>query len=300
MNSAASDRHNYEYEVDLFSDTAPARVIRLTGQNRRVLEVGAGPGSITKHLIHTNGCDVVAVEVDSTAIEKLKSFCDRIYSLNLNDVNWPAALSNEDNFDVVIAADVLEHVSNPLQTLRGMTSLLREGGEIILSLPHVGHCTIGACLLAEDFKYQDWGLLDKTHVQFFGLKNINKLYEAAGLSIVEAQFVVRTPRQTEFNDIWEATNEKAKIGLLTNPHAFVYQVVTRAKLASTVLHPINLIDLPVEVNDPYYRESLVSGKVVLGSESWIRRYSRAALRRTLNPPAKATAKKLMAQLGIRP
>jgi 2-polyprenyl-3-methyl-5-hydroxy-6-metoxy-1,4-benzoquinol methylase len=160
-------RHVYEYEVDLSSDTAPAHVIRMTGCNRRVLEVGAGPGSITKHLIRKNGCDVVAIEIDPAAIEKLKAICPNVYQLDLNDSSWVDKLKSEDKFDVVIAADVLEHIYDPLKTLLGMKSLLRKGGEIILSLPHVGHSAIIACIMSEDFEYRDWGLLDRTHIRFF-------------------------------------------------------------------------------------------------------------------------------------
>ncbi len=296
---ADTTTHTYEYEVDLDSDSAPARVIRMAGHGKRILEVGAGPGSITKHLTSTNDCNVVAIEIDPTAIKKLKNFCKKVYSLNLNDPDWPSELDEEDRFDIVIAADVLEHVTNPLQTLMGMKSMLREGGEIILSLPHVGHCTIGACLLAEDFRYQDWGLLDRTHIQFFGLKNINRLYKAAGLGIAHAEFVVRTPRQTEFLDIWDSITELGRDGLLTNPHAFVYQVVSKAKLASDVENPIDLIALPVEVNDPYYTKESPESEPVLRKEPVILRYCRAAARKLLSSSARMRVRRLARKIGLK-
>src|SRR5262245_9758585 len=124
-------RHTYQYDVDLASDTAPARVIRMTGRGKKVLEIGAGPGSITRHLSGTNNCDVVAVELDPSAIEHLTPFCRRVYGLDLNDPQWPHELASEGKFDVVIAADVLEHLYNPLATLRGMRSLLNDEGAII-------------------------------------------------------------------------------------------------------------------------------------------------------------------------
>ncbi|GJM00575.1 MAG: type 11 methyltransferase [Methyloligella sp.] len=290
-------RHTYEYEVDLTSDSAPARVINMVGSRKRVLEVGAGPGSITKHLISTNKCDVVALEIDPTAIAKLEEFTDKIYSLDLNDPSWFHVLDDEDRFDIVIAADVLEHVQNPLRTLQGMVSLLRPGGEIILSLPHVGHCTIGACLLAENFRYQDWGLLDRTHIQFFGLTNINDLYENAGLGIIEAQFVVRTPRQTEFLDIWESITETGRQGLLTNPHGFVYQVVSRAKILDPHETAINLMNLAVEVNDPYYSPNK-QGPAILGNENIFRKSARTIIRNTLPLNVKNAIRRIGRKCGV--
>ena len=290
-------KHIYEYEVDLDSDNAPARVIRMVGSGKRVLEVGAGPGSITKHLISTNECDVVALEIDPSAIAKLEQFTDRIYSLDLNDPAWTEELTDEEKFDVVLAADVLEHLQNPLRTLKGMVSLLRPEGEIILSLPHVGHCTIGACLLAENFRYQNAGLLDRTHIQFFGLKNINELYEGAGLGIIEAQFIVRTPRQTEFLDIWDSISETGRRGLLTNQHGFVYQVVSRARVLKPNETTINLMDLSVEINDPYYQFD-AAGEVKLGKENIVNRGVRSIARNLLSPNAKSSIRRVGRKIGI--
>ena len=47
-------RHNYEYDVDVASETAPANVVRMVGHNKQVLEIGCGPGSITKILAPQN------------------------------------------------------------------------------------------------------------------------------------------------------------------------------------------------------------------------------------------------------
>lgn len=242
-----SSQHVYDYEVDLDSDSAPARVIRMAGRGKRVLEIGAGPGSITRHLSGTNGCDVVAAELDPAAIEILKAHTKAIYPLDLNDPNWPSKLEKEGKFDVVIAADVLEHLYDPASVLKSMVSLLNDTGSIVLSLPHVSHCAIHACLLDEDFCYRDWGLLDKTHIRFFGLKNIEALHAQAGLSLVEAQFVVRLPDQTEFAERWNQLPANLRTGLLNaNRHSLIYQVVTRASRTAQVAQPISLMDVPVE------------------------------------------------------
>ena len=52
-------RHNYEYDVDVQLNTAPANVIRMVGHNKRLLEIGCGPGSITKILAEKNRCKVI-------------------------------------------------------------------------------------------------------------------------------------------------------------------------------------------------------------------------------------------------
>src|SRR5215472_9942349 len=110
-----------------------------------------------------------------------------------------------------------------------MKSLLRKGGEIILSLPHVGHSTVVGCIMNENFDYRDWGLLDRTHIRFFGIKNVNQLYQDASLSIVDAHFIVCRPAQTEFAQTWIKLPKSIRKVIETNPFGHVYQIVSKAQ-----------------------------------------------------------------------
>lgn len=243
-------KHVYEYDIDLNSDVAPARVIRMVKPGSKVLEIGAGPGSITRHLIGTLGCDTVALEVDPSAIEVLRTYVPRVYASDLNDPNWTEEIKSENGlFDYVIAADVLEHVYNPWQVLEGMTSLLAEGGAIILSVPHVGHASVAACLVDEDFEYWPWGLLDRTHIRFFGVKNVQSLINGAGLAIEDAQFVVRTPEMTEFAARWKRMPADIQAALQRNRYSHVLQVVTCSRKSTDGSAGIDLMTLTPEAPD---------------------------------------------------
>jgi len=251
-------RHNYEYDVELDGDTAPARVVRMVGQNKRVLEVGAGPGSITRHLHGHGGCAVTAVELDAEAIKLLSPYCNKVYQANLNDPDWPQLLSAEEGFDVVVAADVLEHLYDPWATLELMTRFVNEDGCLIISLPHVGHSSIAACLLQEDFEYRDWGLLDRTHIRFFGIKNIQDLFEDAGLKIISAEFVVVPPEDTEFSGVWEKLPAEVQNALDTNRFGSVYQVVIKAVPENAAGTGLQLSSLPVKARNENTNEKLTS------------------------------------------
>lgn len=284
-------RHRYEYSVDLTSDTAPARVVRMVGQGKRVLEIGAGPGSITRLLHDVGNCHITALEVDVDAIHKLTPFCERVYRVDLNDASWPQTLSRESTFDVIVAADVLEHLYDPWLALKAMKGLIGQSGYIVVSLPHVGHSAVLACLLAGDFEYRDSGLLDRTHIRFFGIKNIQALFDSAGLKIVEGQFVVRSPASTEFAKQWKKIPPEVRGALSTNRFGTIYQVVVKAVPNESPGCGISLASLPIGAPSVDATSRVMPASVVEA----IKRGARAFL----SPETRSRLRRLVAYLGIR-
>ena len=80
----------------------------------------------------------------------------------------------------IIAADVLEHLYDPWSALATMKTLLAAEGDIIVSLPYIGNAAILGLISDDDFQYREEGLLDKTHIRFFGLRNIAQLMSTRG------------------------------------------------------------------------------------------------------------------------
>ncbi|MFT7228748.1 MAG: 2-polyprenyl-3-methyl-5-hydroxy-6-metoxy-1,4-benzoquinol methylase [Methylophilaceae bacterium] len=223
-----SKRHNYEYDVDVESNTAPANVVRMVGQNKSALEIGCGPGSITKILAEQSGCKVIGLELDPDAIEKVAPYCVKVMQADLNSSEWPRLLDNTDKFDVVVAADVLEHLYDPWASLQRMVPLIKPDGCIVISLPHIGHAAVMSCLFNGDFEYRNWGLLDRTHIRFFCLKNIEELFAQANLKIIEVAYVTKPPEETEFATTWGKLSSAVKAALKSSPYSDIYQVVVKA------------------------------------------------------------------------
>lgn len=221
-------RHNYEYEVDTTSQTAPASVVRMVGKSKRVLEIGCGPGSITKILAEQGDCQVTGLELDPEAIKKVIPYCVQVMQADLNSSEWPRLLAGAERFDVVVAADVLEHLYDPWKCLQRMVPFINDNGYLVISLPHVGHAAVMSCLLNGDFEYREWGLLDRTHIRFFGLKNIEALFAQASLKIIEARYSTKPPEETEFAAGWSRLSSTVQDALMSSKYAEVYQVVVKA------------------------------------------------------------------------
>lgn len=233
--------HKYKYEVQKNADNSISYITNMISAGQSILEIGAGPGSLTKHLVQVPNADVTAAEIDQDAIEILKNYCTKIHKIDLNLPHWGSSF-NQKKYDVVIAADVLEHLTSPEKALLEMKDLMKENGSILISLPHIGHNGIIASLLNHDFAYADSGLLDRTHIKFFCIKNMQDLITSAGLSIVDYKFVQREPEDTEFSSSWKSLPKELQLQLKKNVFGNVYQCVIKAQLKNTATQSLDLLN----------------------------------------------------------
>jgi 2-polyprenyl-3-methyl-5-hydroxy-6-metoxy-1,4-benzoquinol methylase len=234
----------YVFDVDPESDTAGAHVLRLVGRDKRVLEIGAGPGSTARPLKVHNNCRIVALEIDPNCVPILEKFCDRVVQGDLSSPNWHDALRGE-QFDAIVIADVLEHLVDPWATLRTATTLLKPDGFVVCSMPNASHAAILACFATDDVEYREHGLLDKTHLRFFGIRNLQQLFQQADLRIVDALYVVRPPEFTEFAGKWDTVPRFARRALTRGRFSQVYQTVVKATFNSNGSQAeFNLIEHP--------------------------------------------------------
>ena len=244
-----SKHTNYGYKFDLGGDTSAAAIVRFVAPKSKVLDIGAGSGSITRQLVISKKCNVTAVENNPAAVKKLEAFCKSVHALDLNSEAWADDLTASrlqqglhTTFDYVIAGDVLEHLYDPWTVVKKMASLLNPEGRAIISVPHSGHSVVVAAFLTSDIDLRESGILDKTHIRFFGLRNIDILNENAGLSITRIHNVIRRPEQTEFANLWKSLPETTRQTLAERKFANVYQVVTEAARHELVENPISLAE----------------------------------------------------------
>ena len=93
----------------------------------------------------------------------------------------PPDLANA-RFDVLIAADILEHLKDPWTALRAYAQLLEPGATAIVSLPNVAHWSTYAHLARGSWPRRPEGIFDATHLRWFTRKDATDLLEQAGLT----------------------------------------------------------------------------------------------------------------------
>jgi methionine biosynthesis protein MetW len=146
----------------------------------RVLDVGCGTGAVT--LVANRGKDneVWGIEPDP---ERAALAGARGINVTRGTLDH-AFVRRHQPFDVVMLADVLEHVPAPAKLLGLAASALRPGGLVLLSVPNVAHWTMRLHLLRGRFDYSDTGIRDATHLRWFTKTTIRALVQGCGLDVL--------------------------------------------------------------------------------------------------------------------
>lgn len=156
----------------------------LQSQNvagKKVLELGIGDASLT-HRLYEQGAIVDGLEFDPVYIELAKPYCNTIISGDLDKVE---TLGLGDDYDIIVAADILEHLVNPEYVLSKLKTHLKKGGLLIVSLPNVANIYVRMSLLFGRFNYHSKGLLDKTHLHFYTIRTASAMLAKTGWRIKE-------------------------------------------------------------------------------------------------------------------
>lgn len=161
-------------------------LLRLWGKRKglRVLDVGCGFAT-TSARIQALGNEVTGIDSSAEAEEIAKT---RLSRFVLADVENADAIDTGERFDVVIFADVLEHLAWPVSTLKTYLRLLKDGGSVLVSLPNVGLWSVRFAHLAGRWEYAETGVLDRTHLRFFTRRSARRMLAESGLSPVKTTY----------------------------------------------------------------------------------------------------------------
>jgi 2-polyprenyl-3-methyl-5-hydroxy-6-metoxy-1,4-benzoquinol methylase len=150
----------------------------------RVLDVGCATGYLAAELAR-RGCEVVGVEFDPEAAHEARAACASVVVGDLESAATRDAVAAAvaGGVDVVLCADVLEHLRDPWGTLAWLRTLLAPGGRAVVSVPNIAHWTARRALLRGRFDYADFGLFDRTHLRFFTRASAAELARRAGFAV---------------------------------------------------------------------------------------------------------------------
>ncbi len=186
----------YDSEVDLSIGTSTGIILNKIPSGSTVLEFGCAAGRMTRYMKNALDCRVYIVEYDKEAFDIAMQYaadgvCDDILTLS-----WMEKFKGIE-FDSIIFADVLEHLSQPDVALFNASKMLKEQGRIYISIPNVAHNDVLLKAFNNHFDYTRVGILDDTHVHFWGYENLFFFASSNGLHIHDIEITYCPTGQTE-------------------------------------------------------------------------------------------------------
>jgi 2-polyprenyl-3-methyl-5-hydroxy-6-metoxy-1,4-benzoquinol methylase len=214
----------YSADIDLNNlNTSHALAILGIEPGSRVLDIGAADGSVAQPLVD-RGCRVVAVERDPAAARAAERICERVIVGDVEALDLAQSLDGA-SFDVVLLLDVLEHLHDPIATLKAVAERLAPSGRMIASVPNVTHAAVRLQLLSGRFQYTDTGLLDRTHLHFFDRPGLEQMLGEAGLTVIERLRTVAGLTDTEIPIDPDAFQPETVALAMSGEDAQTYQFV---------------------------------------------------------------------------
>lgn len=194
-----------------------------------VLDVGCSSGNFGKELIVRKNCIVDGLEVYEADVKIAEKSLRNVYQLNIETDDLGKITTK---YDILYFGDVIEHLVTPAQSLARVKSLLKPTGKIVFSIPNMAYVGVRLEVLKGKFEYTETGLLDKTHLHYYTLDEVERTFNEAGFEIDILDFVKKDyPKKViekELRSIGLTSNERF-IKEMSRPEASAFQFVGVAK-----------------------------------------------------------------------
>lgn len=159
-------------------------VLQYVDRQGHILEVGSGAGSLTQRLLD-NRLHVTASGIDAD------DFCCPDVQFQYLDIQASIPEEKKNNFQMIVATEVVEHLENIFLFFRNAFALLSPGGTMVLSTPNVMSVysrfiflKSGRVLLCNENLMDEWG-----HIQILPEWLLRKVGVNTGFEFLQSQGV---------------------------------------------------------------------------------------------------------------
>jgi hypothetical protein len=172
----------------------PDLLALMPNQSMRIVEVGSSSGALARAFKAINlGCHYTGVEIDPEYLRLSERYCDFVLHADIEDVD-DAAFEKLFPSDCWVFGDALEHLKDPWLLLRKIRGRISITGSVVACIPNAQHWSLQTRLNCGMFKYEDAGLLDRTHLRWFTRITIIELFQSSGYKIVESKSRIHKKR----------------------------------------------------------------------------------------------------------
>jgi SAM-dependent methyltransferase len=151
--------------------------IRELPARSRMLELGPGAAHVAR-LVRRPDLDWQGLD---SAVEHLPTLLSTLRGGAIVDLETVPRLPR--GYQAMLAADSLEHLTDPARMLAMIHQALPPGGPLLVSVPNIANFYVRLNLLVGRFPYADRGLFDRSHRVFFTRRWLRQLLAQTGFRI---------------------------------------------------------------------------------------------------------------------
>lgn len=167
---------------------------------KKVLEIGCGDALFGQKLKDMYGCEVWGIELFPESAKQAAKNIDKVLT---GDVHKLVKTLPDNSFDCVVGNDIFEHLEDPYEVLRELRKKLKKNGTIVSSIPNVRYFhNLYDLLMGKNWDYRDAGILDKTHLRFFTINSIPKMFQDLGYEMTTLEGINPMPTQPREYKLW--------------------------------------------------------------------------------------------------
>lgn len=212
----------YDFDMTVDEHTSLGKIVAQISPEAEVLEFGPGNGRMTNYLMTEKKCQVSIVEFDEELYNFVMQFATDGFLGNIEEYLWLDYYKAK-KFDVIVFADVLEHLVDPEKALVKAKALLKPEGRILITFPNLAHNSVLIGLFNNELDWKEFGLLDHTHNTFYTQHGFEQLFQRIGLSIAIEDFTYSQVGQNEIDTTYEQLPKKVQYSFKSRPFGEVYQ-----------------------------------------------------------------------------
>jgi len=193
----------------------------------RILDIGCSGGLLSERM-RALGHHVTGI--DHLELPGVRTRVDRFFRGDL-DCGLPQGIDDEGAYDVVVAADVLEHTREPERLLEQIRHVLVPRGVLIASVPNFSHWYSRGRTALGLFDYDQRGILDNGHVRFFTRRSFMRRLRHAGFTVVRHEATGLPLNVLSGGDgaLKRALRLADRIAVAVRPTLFGYQIVCQCE-----------------------------------------------------------------------
>ncbi len=164
-----------------------------------IVDVGCMHGALARvYRASDPTARVTGVDLDPDYAQVARQYCTDAIAGNIETMG-DEQFARLADADCWVFGDCIEHLRDPWSVLKRIRAVIEPDGSLVACIPNAQHWSVQWRLLSGNFRYEDSGLLDRTHIRWFTRTTMLEMFAQTGW-VVEQGLTrqINTPEQDQF------------------------------------------------------------------------------------------------------